>query len=98
MLGMMEDTIPDSMTRTTSNVRNRHVDATRSDGNTVVANTDVGGCDVDIGGLTDMNAISVLTIPRSCNVEPRKMNIVTPIEGYMKALAVHKANIAHCRI
>lgn len=77
------------MSWATSNIWNRHVDATGANGNTVVANTDVRGSDVDVSRVTDVDAISVLAVRRSCNIEPVKMNIVTPMKSDMEALAVH---------
>ena len=91
---MVTDFLPDSMAWATVNPENRNVDATWSNGNAVITDTNYRRSDVDFCGLANMYAISVWTISWSINVDIVDVNVVAVLEHDMEALAVQQSNIA----
>ncbi len=76
------------MARTTIHIWNQYVFAASSNGDTVITCTNGWGSNGDVGGVTNVDAISVWAIPRSCNVDPIHVNVVTVVESNMEKLAI----------
>ena len=80
--------LPDTMAWATFGVENSYVDAAGSNGDAVISDSNCGRSDVDVGGVTDVDAVGVGAVPGGCNVDAMDSDIVTVYDGHMESLTI----------
>lgn len=86
------------MARTTCDVENGYIGATRSNWYAIVTDTDCRGSDIDIGGVANVDAISIRAVPWSSYADTMDDDVVTAEYAHMESLAVQQRDVADTSI